>query len=110
VATRRYTGSAPSKVTWTSTMVASGERIPAARNAMARLVAVGREVVHAGQAADPLPPVAGLVLADMPVRTGMTPLLRWMPRAFRAPLAIGAPYQHRDQGIGVVIPEGTRAP
>ena len=35
VATRRYTGSAPSKVTRTSTMVASGERIPAARNAMA---------------------------------------------------------------------------
>jgi len=29
--------------------------------------------------------VARLVLADLPVRTGMTPFTRWMPRAVQCP-------------------------
>ena len=62
-----------------------GRQDPRGQERDGRLVADGREVIHAGQAADLPPPVAWLVLADLPVRTRMTPLTRWMPRAVQCP-------------------------
>jgi hypothetical protein len=78
---------------------------PSGQEGDRRLVADGGEVVHTGQADDLPPRMARLMLADLPVRAGMTPLPPWVPHAVPCSLAIGAPYQldirfHRIQGGG----------
>jgi hypothetical protein len=39
---------------------------------------------------------------SLPVRPGMTPLTRWMPRAVQCPLAVGALYPGPGRGTAAI--------